>query len=191
MKGGLLQRWRVLLAGFNPWRWKNFPELLSLMNSKPEIAHHQHEERDPDGILPSRGLAFSSKSHRQQNKKNSERNYPNVVRLIKNADPRQLDLPGATIKIAGSRRPGGEYVKWSEEKLHGDGCAGQGVAEETDGRQDARGGGNGSRHERAQRAAMAHGSVSVTGASAPQLAHAARSLWPGVRERGGTAVSGR
>jgi len=44
-----------------------------------------------------------------------------------------------------------------------------------DGRQDARGGGNGSRHERAQRAAMAHGSVSVTGASAPQLAHAARS----------------
>src|SRR5580658_5807209 len=91
------------------------------------------------------------------------------------SDPRQLDLPGATIKIAGCRRPDGEYVRWSEEKLHGDGCAGQGIAEATDGRQDARGGGSGSRHERAQRAAVADGSVSVAGASAPWLAHTARS----------------
>src|SRR5271170_4449702 len=79
-------------------------------------------------------------------------------------DPRQLDLPGPTNKLAGGRRPGGENVKWSGERLHGDGCAGQGVAEKADGRQDARGGGCGSRHERAQRAPMAEGSVSVAGA---------------------------
>ena len=64
-------------------------------------------------------------------------------------DPRQLDLPGATIKFAGCRRPGGASVKWSWEGLHADRCAGQGVAEEADGRQEAGGGGGSSRDERA------------------------------------------
>src|ERR1700746_3302895 len=66
------------------------------------------------------------------------------------SDPRQLDLPGPTIKFAGCRRPGGESVKWSLEGLHADGWAGQGVAEEADGRQDAGSGGRGRRNERAR-----------------------------------------
>jgi hypothetical protein len=57
------------------------------------------------------------------------------------SDPRQSDLPVATNKFAGCRRAGGASVKWSRERrLQGEGCAGQGVAEEADGRQDAGGG---------------------------------------------------
>src|SRR5271167_2639104 len=112
-----------------------------------------------------------------------------LVAGLTSVDPRQLDLPGPTIRFAGSRRPDGGSVKWSREELHGDGRAGQGVAEEaTNGRQDAGGGGSGSRHERAQRAPLAGGSVSVTGAQATSLADAARSLCRGVRQRDCTAA---
>ncbi len=45
-------------------------------------------------------------------------------------DLRQLDLPDATMRFAGCRRPDGETVKWSREELHGDGWAAQGVAAE-------------------------------------------------------------
>jgi hypothetical protein len=87
-------------------------------------------------------------------------------------DPRQLDLPGPTIRFAGSGRPDGGCVKWSEEELHGDGGAGQGVAEEANGRQEPGSGGSGSGHERAERAPMADGAVSVAGAQATLLADA-------------------
>jgi hypothetical protein len=80
-------------------------------------------------------------------------------------DPRQSDLRIATNKIVGSRRPGGASVKWSRERrLHGEGRAGQGVAEEANGRQEPRGGSCRRGDERGQRAQVACGAVPVAGA---------------------------
>src|SRR5207247_2505732 len=99
-----------------------------------------------------------------------------------------LNLPGVTIRFAGCRRPGGESIKWSWEGLHADGWAGQGVAEEADGRQDAGRGGSGCRHERAQRTPMAGRSVSLTDTEVTRLANAARSVCRGVRKRDCAAI---
>ena len=54
-----------------------------------------------------------------------------------------------TIKLAACRRPGGAEVTWGEVRLHGEGRAGQVVAEEAHGGQDARERGGSSRCQRA------------------------------------------
>lgn len=51
-------------------------------------------------------------------------------------------------------------------RLHGEGCAGRGVAEKADGRQDAGDGSGGSRDERAERARVGAGVVSIASAQA-------------------------
>jgi hypothetical protein len=52
---------------------------------------------------------------------------PHAIRDNQICRVREADLPVC-------RRPDGQYVRWSEEKLHADGCAGQGIADATDGK---------------------------------------------------------
>src|ERR1700675_2504185 len=68
-----------------------------------------------------------------------------------------------TIRIAGCRRPDGAREKWSQAvRLHGERCAGRGVAEKADGRQNAGSVRGGSRDERAECAQVGARVVSVT-----------------------------
>src|SRR5271168_2586117 len=99
--------------------------------------------------------------------------YSVVAPLLQQAsDPRQLDLAGPTTRFAGCGRPDGAGEKWSQAvRLHGEGCAGRGVAETTDGRQDAGSVGGGSRNEHGERAQVAARGVPVAAAQATYLAN--------------------
>lgn len=61
-------------------------------------------------------------------------------------------------------------------RLHGDGCAGRGVAEKADGRKDAGGGSRVSRHERAERAQVGARFVCVAATQAADVENPGGSL---------------